>query len=311
MSTPVPSLQAQALAPLPAAAEAIVALARAHGVRACGELTVIDMGLDFRVVMVDDDTGQPWVLRIPRRADVVAKIAGEARVLAFLAARLSVAVPDWQVVSDELVAYPRLGGSPALSFDPVTHEVTWSFDRTAPLYTTSLAGVLAELHAIPVADAVAAGLPSASPEQVRREHLASLETVRQELGLGPELERTLRAWLDDDTSWPAHTTVVHGDLYAGHTLVDAAGRVRGLIDWTEAAVSDPSIDFTGHLMAFGEDELSRLMGEYERAGGRTWPSMARHIHARRELAPVRYGLFALQSGDEAHRAAARAQLGAA
>lgn len=60
---------------------------------------------------------------------------------------------------------------------------------------------------------------------------------------------------------------MHGDLYAGHTLVGASGRVTGIIDWTEAEVSDPSIDFTGHLLGFGAYGLEALIAEYSRAGG--------------------------------------------
>lgn len=312
MSTPTatpPSLATEASPPVDSSA--IFALAKKHGLSLSGELTLDNAGLDFRVVTARDEAGCLWVLRIPRRADVAVKIPREARALAFLAPRLKIAVPDWRITSDELVAYPRLLDPTALSFDPGTHEVTWRIDRSDPGYTGSLAVVLAELHGIPVEDASAAGLVCSTPEQVRSGHLSSLALVQRELGMAPDLERTLRSWLDEDGSWPGFSTVVHGDLYAGHTLVDANGRVSGIIDWTEVEVSDPSIDFTGHLLAFGEDGLAGLLAGYERAGGRTWPSMARHIRGRGAFAPVRYGLFALASGDAGHLAAARAQLGAA
>ena len=64
--------------------------------------------------------GVDWVLRIPRRPELAASIEAEARILAFLRPRLSVAVPEWRVRSSELIAYPRLPGAPGLTLDPAT-----------------------------------------------------------------------------------------------------------------------------------------------------------------------------------------------
>ena len=41
--------------------------------------------------------------------------------------------------------------------------------------------------------------------------------------------------------WRFQTTVVHGDLWAEHVLVDD-GRVVGVLDWAEAKVADPADD---------------------------------------------------------------------
>lgn len=105
--------------------------------------------------------------------------------------------------------------------------------------------------------------------------------------------------------------MVHGDFYAGHILVDADEQVSGFIDWTEAEVSDPSVDFSGHLLGFGETGLRQLIDEYEAAGGRTWPAMFDHVRERAAASPVRYAVFALEIGDDGHLDAARAQLGVA
>ncbi|STE22488.1 macrolide 2'-phosphotransferase I [Escherichia coli] len=47
-----------------------------------GPLTVNELGLDYRIVIATVDDGRRWVLRIPRRAEVSAKVEPEARVLA-------------------------------------------------------------------------------------------------------------------------------------------------------------------------------------------------------------------------------------
>ncbi len=72
----------------------LYALAARHGLKLHGPLTVNELGLDYRIVIATVDDGRRWVLRIPRRAEVSAKVEPEARVLAMLKNRLPFAVPD-------------------------------------------------------------------------------------------------------------------------------------------------------------------------------------------------------------------------
>lgn len=287
-----------------------LALAAQHGLELAGPVSFNETGLDFRVGFATDTAGRRWVLRIPRRDDVQPKIEREARILDFVKRRLPVEVPDWQVRAPGLVAYPMLTEPMALVFNAKTHAVTWNIDQEAEAYVTSLAEVLVALHASPVAEAVAAGIPASSPEETRRKVLKDLEHVKQEIGIGQELERRYRHWLDNDKLWPDFSVLTHGDLYVGHVTAAADARVSGVIDWTEAEISDPAIDFAGHLAAFSPKSLERLVAAYELAGGRTWPAMLEHIKERHAASPIRYGIFAISAGDEQHLAAAKAQLGA-
>jgi macrolide phosphotransferase len=248
-------------------------------------------------------------LRIPRRPDVLARAENEARALRLIKGRLPVAVPDWQVFTPELIAYPRLPGTTALTVDPVTKQPTWNIDKESPAFARSFGQALAALHAVPEADATAAGLKVSSPAEARRQVADEIDRVKREVGVADHLMSRWRAWLDDDTCWPPATSLIHGDLYAGHVLVDEASRATGMLDWTEAEVGDPSADFVFHLMGFGEEGLERLLAEYKAAGGKTWPGMRRHIGERLSANPVKYALFALASGLDEHLAAARAQLG--
>lgn len=102
--------------------------------------------------------------------------------------------------------------------------------------------------------------------------------------------------------------LIHGDLYAGHVMVDAAGRATGIIDWTEARVGDPATDLAGHIRAFGDAALTDLVEGYRAAGGRTWPRIEEHCRKLNSASPVNYALYALATGDAEHRAAAQAQL---
>ncbi len=288
----------------------IRACAQEHGIAVVGEITTNEMGLDFQVAFARAEDGQAWVLRLPRRPASMVRAAYERRVLEFLAPRLPVAVPDWQVVSERLIAYPLLPGQPALTFDATTYAVDWHMAKDSPEYPRQLGRILAALHAIPLEDAQQAHVECLAPGDLRSDLAGKVDRVCRELGIAAGLHARLQAWLDHDTLWPDFTTFTHGDLYAGHVLVDAHARPTAIIDWTEARFSDPAIDFVGHLNIFGADSLSVLLQAYQDAGGRTWPDMAAHIGERVAAALVLYGIYALTTADPKHLADAKAQLNA-
>src|SRR5688500_17279488 len=93
--------------------------ARLHGLRLTTESADFDRsGLDFLVLHARDDNGVPWIVRTPRRPEVLASTRVEARVLRLIRSRLPVAVPDWRVHSRGVIAYPRLAGTPAVTIAP-------------------------------------------------------------------------------------------------------------------------------------------------------------------------------------------------
>lgn len=288
--------------------DAVLDLAERHGLHLTGDLDVNELGLDFRIVTAADRSGVLWVLRIPRRTGVTEKVEREARTLSMLRQRLPFAIPDWRIVTPELIAYPKLKDFTAISVDAATHEVTWNMDRHSDAFDTALGRSLAALHAFPLKEAVEGGLRATMPGEVRERVARDIDKVRSAFTIATSLEHRWRAWLDDDASWPGHSVVVHGDLYAGHILVNEKDEVTGMIDWTEAEIGDPSIDFSAHLLLFGEQGLDRLLRHYEAAGGRVWPGMAKHIAERLSMVPIRYALFALETGEPAHLEAAKEQL---
>lgn len=288
--------------------EPIFALARRYGLELSTITDINELGLDFRVVTAVDRDGIYWILRIPRRSDVIKKIKREAQILSFLKPRLPFAVPDWRIATDELVAYPKLNDPTAIQVDAQTQELTWNIDKDSDAFVASLGKSLAALHAVSIQEAVDAGLNASTPEDARKQIAREIDQVKSAFEINPELERRWNNWLNDDTSWPDHSVVVHGDLYAGHILVNGKGEITGFIDWTEAEVNDPSIDFNSHLLLFGESGLADLIHHYESAGGRVWPGMASHVAERLAAYPIKYALFALESGESAHLEAVQSQL---
>lgn len=300
MSNPHP--QAQHLTP----AE-FVELAARHGLALQADsVRLNEAGLDYRVVFARAVDGTDWVLRVPRRPDVSAKLPEEQRILEFVGPRLSVAVPRFEMCSERLAAYRRLPGEPGLTLD-ASGQPEWHFDPASPEFAAALGRLIAELQALDSDAAAKAGLVVMSPSQVRARWRADFEQVRGEFTIAPHLTERFQAWLENDELWPNSTAFTHGELYAAHVLIETPSRIVGVLDWTTAKVCDPAVDFTyQHMM--GPEAFDATVQAYLAAGGIAHPHLAERCAMLTQAAPLTYGLFALQSRDPQHLASARSQL---
>lgn len=287
--------------------EALVALGAEHGLELAPDtLRTEEIGLDFRVAIATAADGMDWVLRIPRRPDVLDRAAVEGRLLTFLRPHLDAAIPDWRIVSDSLIAYPLLPGVPGLSVG-ADGAVSWHLDITSPVHAASLGRTAAQLHAVDSVAAAATGIDSHSPAEVREGWRRDLDQVAAEFEISPQLRQRWDAWLAEDDLWPQHTVLTHGELYPGHTLVEDE-QISGIIDWTTASIGDPAKDLMFHQVSTPPDVFEIAVEAYEAAGGTVWPRLAEHCAEMFSAGPIAYGLFALQTGEPAHREAASAAL---
>lgn len=294
---------------LTTAAELLAATAR-HGI----ELTAPDgkldsTGLDFLVVHATDATGAPWIVRTPRRPDVVASAQVEARVLALVRAHLPVAVPHWRVHAPEVIAYPRIAGTPAISI--TEHAPQWNvIDPAAlsPVFVDSFARTLVALQAIPLDEARAAGVPERSTDQVREQYARAADVAREALAPSDALWARWQRWLAASEGWPSHLAMTHGDLHPGHMLLAASGELVGVLDWTEGLFTDPSTDLAMYLGCFGRPALDQLLARFAAHGGRTWPGLADHAAERWAFFPALGAEWALRTGNASVLEQVRAQV---
>lgn len=291
--------------------EALLAAARRAGLAVTApEGADLDRsGLDFLVVHATDAAGVPWIVRTPRRPDVVVATRTEARVLQLVGPRLPVGVPDWRVHTDDVIAYPRLGGVPASTFGDGV--VTWNVDQTEPsdVFIDSVARAYAALAAISLEDVRAAGVPEKPLDAMREAHARAIETTREALDPPAALVARWQAWLGSST-WPTQLGFVHGDLHPGHLLIDEAGELTGILDWTEGHAGDPSLDFAMFLGCFGRRALDRLLARFAHHGGTVFPHLAEHAAERWAFFPVLGAEWALRTHNEGIIEFARSQLGA-
>lgn len=285
----------------------ITDLAAAHGIHLIPEtITINKLGLDFRVAIAETHDGERWVLRIPRRPDVTHRATVEGRFLQRIAPHLDVAVPDWQIHTAELIAYPLLPGAPGLT---LTDEATphWHFEVESPTFAKSLGAFLAQLHSVDPQDVSDTGIDVLAPAEVRQGIRNDIAVVQAEFDISSKLLDRWSAWLSDDRYWPARSTVTHGEIYPAHLLLSGENIV-GVLDWTTANISDPARDFQFHRATVSDQTFHKTVQYYVEHGGQVWPKFAEHCTELFSISPVNYGIYALTTEDPAHLAAAAAQL---
>ena len=219
-------------------------------------------GYDFRVF--ERPNGR--LLRVPKRPEVAQHVAREVAHLAAVRRHLAVAVPDacleiWDGVSS--VGYPRLAGEPS---DRVVLDAAASrrLAREVGAFLTSLHGL------------TPAGLGADVEVPLRFDNFrpwTRLEAVRS---LGPysalpsALAQRCERFLADESGVPADAPdgpgrcrLIHGDLEAGHLLIDAAsGALVGVLDWSELGIADPARDIAGLWAYFGDTFLRDILDAY-------------------------------------------------
>lgn len=181
----------------------------------------------------------------------------------------------------EAALLPRLAGAVSFRVPEPDFFGSWGCDRTCigyplipgrPLTATdgwrSLADLLRELHTFPADSArEALGQPGTVTDWRCRYQALLDQVVRSaprvlDAGLMAALTGEFTAFLKQD--WDFTPVLVHRDLAPEHVLVDDTGRIVGLIDFEDAAVGDPAIDFAGLLPLLGCDRVDELLVAYGR-----------------------------------------------
>jgi aminoglycoside phosphotransferase (APT) family kinase protein len=202
-------------------------------------------GWDNTAYLVNDE----WVFRFPRRTIAVPLLETEGRVLPALAPRLPCPIPRpvWFGRADATYKWPFLGYRRLDGH--VASDVDLGDDARAAL-AVPLARFLRALHDVPLAEAQAWGAP---PDRVGYLDKARLERLAR-----PALSDLAgRGIIDDASPWldvldaglaalplSGALSVVHGDFYSRHILVDDAGAVTGVIDFGDLHLGHPAMDLS-------------------------------------------------------------------
>ncbi|MGR6922872.1 phosphotransferase family protein [[Actinomadura] parvosata] len=220
-------------------------------------------GLDNFVYEVNDEL----LVRRSRVADPQANRQEVAR-LAAVRELSPLPVPEVVFADDETgtIAYRKLPGTP-LNHHLQDHQQPGDPDhhhRTGGTLAEQLGTFLSAIHgAIPGTMRDLAPLDVYPAPTLLQDAALDYQDVAPHV---PEPHRELveRFLSEDPPDEPPSLRFCHNDLGAEHILVDPrTGTITGIIDWTDAAITDPAHDFALIYRDLGPDVFTRTLTHYE------------------------------------------------
>jgi hygromycin-B 7''-O-kinase len=203
------------------------------------ELTPLPGGVANRAYLLGPDL----VLRVPRSAAFAADLRKEAAVLPVVRAA--------GVKTADLVEYAE---QPAPYL--ITTRLAGAEDPGSPGVARQVGRELAELHRITV-----------TPPGVPPDHPADPHVLLDDLASGGWIGATDADWLGEWFTRLAAPeppkVLIHGDVAPQNVLSTPDGHLSGLIDWGDAAVADPAVDFAKLPLVLVPAALQGYAGEGE------------------------------------------------
>ncbi|MFJ6702138.1 MULTISPECIES: aminoglycoside phosphotransferase family protein [unclassified Streptomyces] len=223
------------------------------------ESTAMTPGPDVRPVAAGGEhfawwVGTRYVLRLAPDREAAARMRRELRLRDLARPHLPVTVPAG-------VAHGEWAPGLTCALDVVIPGGTAEEHDVSAVGEADLAGLLTGLREVPVRQAETLGVPRIPPrslEALRRMAVPAAErlAVADEFDPAPLLHFTSPGAVQL-AAQPGTAVLVHHDLKGEHLVVSADGRVRGVLDWTDAAVGDPAEDIAGLALAVGSGAAVR------------------------------------------------------
>ncbi|MEU6253682.1 aminoglycoside phosphotransferase family protein [Streptomyces sp. NPDC047043] len=216
-------------------------------------------GLDVRPVAEGGEHSTWWVgsrhvLRLAPDREAALRQRRELRLRDLVRPHLPVAVPT-------SVAHGEWAPGLTYTLDTKVPGGTAEEHDVSAVGEADLAGLLTGLREVPVRQAETLGVPRTAPRSLEALRRAA-ERAAQRLAAADEFDParlhqlTLPAAVQL-AAQPGTAVLVHHDLRGEHLVVSADGRVRGVLDWTAAAVGDPAEDIAGLATAVGSPAAVR------------------------------------------------------
>jgi aminoglycoside 2''-phosphotransferase len=213
------------------------------------------------------------IFRFPMREDVVQRLKQERRLLPILEGVLSTPIPHFDYIGRGDTEYPymfvgycKIIGTP-LSAESITPA---QLSDLVPALATFLTG----LHSFPHEQALRVGFAEHSPEQWRQRWRQDYQDRYTDLQLRvfPLLDEEMRTktrylwedFLNDGDLFAFRPVLAHCDLGCEHIFCDPERSIlTGVIDWGDANIGDPAIDFVGLHLTHGREFTKQILARYQ------------------------------------------------
>jgi aminoglycoside 2''-phosphotransferase len=261
--------------------------------------SMLGEGWDSVALLVNDHL----VFRFAKRPDAAVRQAREADLLPLLSDRLPLPVPHYTHTwtdpawpGKRIVGYQLIAGKPLDLGLPEQHATQ----------AAQLGAFVSALHAVPLEEAQrhsVVGRDATSLREAYRGFFAKVRASMLPLFTAQEQAAIVAFWsgyLDDDACFTFTPTLVHRDLVAEHVLFDSAtGHLTGVIDWGDAGVDDPAVDFAGVRRQLGDEFAQQMLAAYHPALDAT---ALRRMDFYAGMEPFHEIHFGQTHGDAAHLA---------
>lgn len=197
-----------------------------------------------------------WVFRFPKSQQGADELNKEIGLLPLLATRVKVGIPEFKYIGTQL------DGRPFAGYRKVQGEILGEdgiasiSEHASHQLAVQLADFMNALNAFPVETAIRVGVPV---RNIANEiHLLKEAMEKQAF---PHLKPSLRDYLNKrfqsflvEPAYSRYTpALIHADLSPDHFLTDAKQTtLTGIIDFGDAAISDPDYDYLYLLEDCGE-----------------------------------------------------------
>ncbi len=233
--------------------------------------------------------GDELVLRIPRDSGPLADDLRKERVVIPIARGAGVRTPE--IVAFE--EHPAGLGVPYMVLRRVSgadiERLTLPATASEAIYR-EVGRQLAVLHNATVNERVASSLIPV--DTGRHDPRLLLPPIVRDGGLDGETAEWLRSWFDrlapfvpDDPP----VVLIHGDIAPRNLMVDpASGEFRAVIDWGDAALAEPAMDFAKLPLAMLPATLEGYLGHDDWSGDdlRSWQARAFRYHLHWAVAAI-------------------------
>ncbi|BAC69871.1 transferase [Streptomyces avermitilis] len=192
--------------------------------------------------------GTRHVLRLAPDRDASVRLRRELRLRDLVRPHIGVAVPA-------SVAHGEWATGLAYTLDTRLPGAGGEEHAVSAVGEADLAALLTGLREVPVRQAEPLGVPRAVPRSLEALRTVA-EDAAQYLSGADEFDADRLGQLTAPAAvqlaaQPGAAVLVHHALKGEHLVVSGDGRVRGVLDWTDAVIGDPAEDIAGLAIAVG------------------------------------------------------------